>query len=107
LWAHPLWPFLFQPTGAAYLKLIEPWWNVLPSLDLEGRRYDLGSDRTGRVGSNRLLEQHQHPLRYRVVRFSIGTALEGGKSFSLESYPATTGINLSAGTFRRLSRTEN
>ena len=41
LWAlaHPRWAFVFQPTYAAYLNLIEPWWKVLRSLALKGRRF--------------------------------------------------------------------
>ncbi len=41
LWAlaHPRWEFVFQPTYAAYLNLIEPWWKVLRSLALKGRRF--------------------------------------------------------------------
>ena len=40
LWAlgHPRWGFVFRPTAAAYPNLIEPWWKVLRSLALEGRR---------------------------------------------------------------------
>ncbi len=26
---HPRWEFVFQPTYAAYLNLIEPWWKIL------------------------------------------------------------------------------
>jgi transposase len=42
LWAlaHPRWEFVFQPTCAAYLNLIEPWWKVLRSLALRGRRFE-------------------------------------------------------------------
>ncbi|HEY7119204.1 MAG TPA: transposase [Tepidisphaeraceae bacterium] len=42
LWAvgHPRWEFVFQPTYAAYLNLIEPWWKVLRSLALRGRRFE-------------------------------------------------------------------
>ena len=42
LWAlaHPRWEFVFQPTAAAYLNLIEPWWKVLRSLALKGRRFE-------------------------------------------------------------------
>lgn len=36
--AHPHWEFVFQPTHAAYLNLIEPWWEVLRSL--KGRRFE-------------------------------------------------------------------
>lgn len=38
--AHPRWEFVFQPTYAAYLNLIEPWWKVLRSLALKGRRFE-------------------------------------------------------------------
>ncbi len=42
LWslAHPRWEVVFQPTYAAYLNLIEPWWKALRSLALNGRRFD-------------------------------------------------------------------
>ena len=38
--AHPRWEFVFQPKDAAYLNLIEPWWKVLRSLALKGRRFE-------------------------------------------------------------------
>ena len=34
------WEFVFQPVYAAYLNLIEPWWKVLKSLALKGRRFE-------------------------------------------------------------------
>jgi len=37
--AYPRWEFVFQPTYAAYLNLIEPWWKTLKSLALKGRRF--------------------------------------------------------------------
>ena len=37
--AHPRWEVVFQPKYAAYLNLIEPWWKVLKSLALKGRRF--------------------------------------------------------------------
>jgi hypothetical protein len=37
---HPRWEFVYQPTYAAYLHLIEPWWKVLRSLALKGRRFE-------------------------------------------------------------------
>jgi transposase len=37
--AHPRWEFVFQPKYAPYLNLIEPWWKVLRSLALKGRRF--------------------------------------------------------------------
>jgi transposase len=38
--AHPRWEFVFQPVYAAYLNRIEPWWKVLRSLALKGRRFE-------------------------------------------------------------------
>jgi transposase len=38
--AHPRWECVFQPTYAAYLNLIEPWWKTLKSLALKGRRFE-------------------------------------------------------------------
>ena len=38
--AHTRWEFVFQPTYAAYLNLIEPWWKILRSLALKGRRFE-------------------------------------------------------------------
>jgi transposase len=38
--AHPRWEFVFQPKYAAYLNLIEPWWKILRSLALKGKRFD-------------------------------------------------------------------
>jgi hypothetical protein len=38
-WAHPRWEFVFQPTRAAYLNLIEPWWKILRSLTFPGRQF--------------------------------------------------------------------
>ncbi|MDQ3363792.1 MAG: transposase [Actinomycetota bacterium] len=38
--AHPRWEFVFQPTYAAYLNLIEPWWKTLRSLALKGKRFE-------------------------------------------------------------------
>jgi hypothetical protein len=38
--AQPRWEFVFQPTYAASLNLIEPWWRILRSLALKGRRFE-------------------------------------------------------------------
>jgi len=38
--AHPRWGFVFQPTYAAYRNLIEPWWEVLRSRALKGKRFE-------------------------------------------------------------------
>jgi transposase len=37
---HPRWQFVFQPKYAAYLNLIEPWWKILRSLALNGKRFE-------------------------------------------------------------------
>jgi hypothetical protein len=42
--AHPRWEFVFQPIYAAYLNLLEPWWKVLRSLALKGRRFEAWSE---------------------------------------------------------------
>lgn len=41
LWAlaHPRVRFLFQPTYAPWLNLIEPWWKTLRALALKGRAF--------------------------------------------------------------------
>jgi hypothetical protein len=43
LWAlaHPHVQFLFQPTYAPWLNLIEPWWKTLRSLALKGRCFQI------------------------------------------------------------------
>ena len=43
LWAmaHPHVQFLFQPTYAPWLNLIEPWWKTLRSLALKGRCFQV------------------------------------------------------------------
>src|SRR5690606_15662366 len=38
--AHRRWEFVFRPVYAAYLNLIEPWWEVPRSLALKGRRFE-------------------------------------------------------------------
>jgi hypothetical protein len=61
---HPRWEFVFQPTDAACLDLIEPWWEVLRSLALKGRRFETrGRDRAGGRTGHRLLERPQASLR--------------------------------------------
>ena len=42
--AYPRWELVFQPTYAAYLNLIEPWWKGLRSLALAGRRFESWDD---------------------------------------------------------------
>ncbi len=65
LWAlaHPRWEFVFQPKHAAYLNLIEPWWKVLRSLALKGRRFATWDEvcRAVQEGT-RYWNGHRHPF---------------------------------------------
>ena len=65
LWAlaHPRWEFVFQPTYAAYLNLIEPWWKVLRSLALKGRRFETWDEVCQAVeAATRYWNAHRHPF---------------------------------------------
>jgi transposase len=65
LWAlaHPRWEFVFQPTYAAYLNLIEPWWKVLRSLALKGRRFATWDEVCQAVADGtRYWNAHRHPF---------------------------------------------
>jgi hypothetical protein len=65
LWAlaHPRWEFVFQPTAAAYLNLIEPWWKVLRSLALKGRRFGSWEEVCAAVeAGTRYWNAHRHPF---------------------------------------------
>jgi hypothetical protein len=62
---HPRWEFLFQPPRAAYLNLIEPWWKVLRSLALKGRRFeDWGDVMVALYSATRYWNKHGHPFRW-------------------------------------------
>ena len=45
--AHPRWEFVFQPTYAADLNLIEPWWKILRSLALPFDKLGAGGSTPG------------------------------------------------------------
>ncbi len=61
--AHPRWEFVFQPVYAAYLNLIEPWWKVLRSLALKGRRFETWDQVCEAVAcSTAYWNQHRHPF---------------------------------------------
>jgi transposase len=65
LWAltHPRWEFVFQPTYAAYLNLIEPWWKILRSLALNGRRFASWEHLCQAVEeATRYWNAHRHPF---------------------------------------------
>lgn len=79
--AHPRWEFVFQPKYAAYLNLIEPWWKVLRSLALKGRRFGAWAEIEKAVArATDYWNAHKHPFiwgrrrRHRTPRrFGIAT----------------------------------
>jgi transposase len=61
--AHPRWEFVFQPKAAAYLNLIEPWWKILRSLALKGRRFETWEDLAHAVrDATAYWNKHRHPF---------------------------------------------
>ena len=63
LLAHPRWEMVFQPKYAAYLNLIEPWWKVLRSLALAGRRFETWDEITDAVEhATAYWNAHRHPF---------------------------------------------
>jgi hypothetical protein len=61
--AHPRWEFVFQPKGAAYLNLIEPWWKILRSLALKGRRFETWEEVCEAVAqATAYWNKHRHPF---------------------------------------------
>jgi transposase len=61
--AHPRWEFVFQPKYAAYLNLIEPWWKVLRSLALKGRRFETWAEVEQAIRrATEYWNAHRHPF---------------------------------------------
>ncbi len=61
--AHPRWEFVFQPKSAAYLNLIEPWWKILRSLALKGRRFETWEEVAQAVkDATAYWNKHRHPF---------------------------------------------
>jgi transposase len=61
--AHPRWEFVFQPRYAAYLNLIEPWWKVLRSLALKGRRFETWAEVCQAIeAATAYWNAHRHPF---------------------------------------------
>jgi transposase len=61
--AHPRWEMVFQPKYAAYLNLIEPWWKVLRSLALKGRRFEAWTEIEAAVErATAYWNAHRHPF---------------------------------------------
>jgi transposase len=63
--AHPRWEFVFQPTYAPYLNLIEPWWKILRSLALKGRRFESWEEICVAVReATSYWNAHRHPFEW-------------------------------------------
>ena len=63
LLAHPRWEMVFQPKYAAYLNLIEPWWKILRSLALAGRRFESWEEVCEAVAqATAYWNGHRHPF---------------------------------------------
>jgi len=61
--ACPRWAMVFQPKYAAYLNLIEPWWKVLRSLALAGRRFESWDDICKAIAqATAYWNAHRHPF---------------------------------------------
>jgi transposase len=61
--AHPRWEFVFQPKYAAYLNLIEPWWKILRSLALKGRRFKTWEEIEAAIAAaTAYWNAHRHPF---------------------------------------------
>jgi hypothetical protein len=61
--AHPRGEFVFPPTYAAYLNLIEPWWKILRSLALKGRRCATWAELCHAVeAATAYWNAHKHPF---------------------------------------------
>jgi DDE superfamily endonuclease len=79
--AHPRWEFVFQPTRAAYLNLIEPWWKNLRSLAFSGQCFEAWEPLCEAVEkATAYWNAHRHPFvwgrrRRHHVRRSPGIAL--------------------------------
>jgi hypothetical protein len=60
---YPRWEFVFPPKYAAYLNLIEPWWKILRSLALKGRRFECWEEVCQAVAeATASWKQHRHPF---------------------------------------------
>jgi hypothetical protein len=52
-----------QPNNAAYLNLIEPWWRILRSLALKGRRFETWEEICVAIeAATRYWNAHRHPF---------------------------------------------
>ncbi len=70
LWAlaHPQVKFLFQPTYAPWLHLIEPWWKTLRSLALKGHCFQASDEIVRAIEwATHYWNQHKKPYIWRKV----------------------------------------
>lgn len=57
------WEFVYQSKYAAYLNLIEPWWKVVRSLALNGRRFETREEVvTAVTEATAYWMAHKHPF---------------------------------------------
>jgi hypothetical protein len=57
--------FVFQPKDAAYLNLIEPWWKILRSFALKGRRFETWKEVCEAVErATAYWDKHRHPFKW-------------------------------------------
>jgi transposase len=76
--AHPRWAFVFQPIHAAYLNLIEPWWKILRSLALKGRRFtDWDEMARAVLAATEYWNAHRHPFHWGQPRSPRSRRLPG------------------------------
>ncbi|HEY3992635.1 MAG TPA: transposase [Ktedonobacteraceae bacterium] len=60
---YPRWEWVYQPTYAAYLNLIESWWKVLQSLALKGHHFQTWQEVSQAVEeATACWNAHKHPL---------------------------------------------
>ena len=77
---HPRWEFVFQPKYAAYLNLIEPWWKVLRSLALKGRRFEAWAEIEEAVErATAYWNDHRHPFVWGRRRRHRSPAASGSR----------------------------
>ena len=68
LWAlaHERVRFLFQPTYAPWLNLIEPWWKTLRNLALRGRSFTAVEQMAEAIqAATAYWHDHRHPYQWR------------------------------------------
>ena len=90
LWslAHPRWEFVFQPTYAAYLNLIESWWKILRSLAFKGRRFEAWAEVEQAVAeATAYWNAHKHPFAWGRRRRHHTARLRTARPTGLASLP--------------------